>query len=269
MIGDGYGAGAYGWMGWDNDTDTLKLGTQTGGYALYMPETGYVGIGTATPNNLLQVQDSDRIQNAASTTYLGYQAGLYDVGQWNSFIGYQAGYGSSTASTGAANKNIAVGYQSLFSNSTGADNVALGDEALYSNTTGSHNSAVGSLALNSNTTGTKNSAFGRRALVLSSSGDSNSAVGYQVLTSNTIGYSNTAMGDSSLGNNTTASYNSAFGGSRWALIDTGSANSAFDSWAGLGSSGYSFASTTLMGYEAGLSLQTASGTIAIGYRSDS
>src|SRR2546429_3534493 len=49
--------------------------------------------------------------------------------------------------------NTAVGYQALFSTSTGAHNTGVGFQALFSNTTGSANTATGLAALRSNTTG--------------------------------------------------------------------------------------------------------------------
>jgi hypothetical protein len=49
-------------------------------------------------------------------------------------------------------------------------NVAIGYQALFSNTTGATNTAVGSFALSSNTIGNENTAYGRNALSLNSSG---------------------------------------------------------------------------------------------------
>src|SRR5205807_4432295 len=49
--------------------------------------------------------------------------------------------------------NTALGYQAMYSNSTGQENSAVGSLALHDNTTGGANVAVGLQALANNTTG--------------------------------------------------------------------------------------------------------------------
>jgi hypothetical protein len=60
--------------------------------------------------------------------------------------------------------NTAIGYQSMFSNTTGGTfNTAAGISTLYANTTGEYNTALGSDALNANTTGSYNVGIGDAA----------------------------------------------------------------------------------------------------------
>ncbi len=155
-----------------------------------------LGIGTTTPNNLLQVYDLINFNNIASSTQLGFQAGknIVSGAQYNTFIGYQAGYSSSTASTNAADYNTAVGYQSLFSNTTGYYNTANGMNSLTGNTTGSYNAANGFRSLYSNTTGSYNTANGAYSLYLNSTGSNNAANGTYSLFYNITGSNNIAEG---------------------------------------------------------------------------
>ncbi|KXJ99763.1 MAG: hypothetical protein UZ19_OD1000261 [Parcubacteria bacterium OLB19] len=84
---------------------------------------GYVGIGTTTPSVALTVSGNisvyDRLtlNDTDSNSALGYQAGKNVVSgaQYNTFLGYQAGFSSSTASTGIADNNTAIGALSLYS----------------------------------------------------------------------------------------------------------------------------------------------------------
>lgn len=74
---------------------------------------GYIGIGTATPDFML------------------------DVSEDASFNGVRVGRGSGSVST-----NTAVGYQTLRNNTmSGILNTAVGYQALYSNTLGDNNTA--------------------------------------------------------------------------------------------------------------------------------
>lgn len=73
--------------------------------------------------------------------------------------------------------NTALGFASLFSNTTGADNTAFGYTALGGNTTGSDNTAVGVGSMISNTTGLSNCAFGQGSLPNLTTGSNNAAIG--------------------------------------------------------------------------------------------
>jgi hypothetical protein len=101
------------------------------------------------------------------------------------FVGEDAGLNDDAS----ANQNVGVGYQALYSNTTGYNNTANGYAALSSNTTGNSNTANGHVALSGNTTG-----------------DGNIAVGYNAGTHIAGGVSGNAVTDNSvfLGQNTKA-----------------------------------------------------------------
>ncbi|MDD5511938.1 MAG: hypothetical protein PHI12_14195, partial [Dehalococcoidales bacterium] len=150
-----------------------------------------VGIGTTSPNNLIQVKDLIQFNNTNYATLLGYQAGKNLLADGTS--------------------NTAIGYQALYSNTTGYNNTALGTSALYSNTAGYDNIALGTSALESNTAGGSNIALGTSALYSNTTSSYNIALGYSALYSNTTGARNIALGDSALYSNTTGSSNIALG----------------------------------------------------------
>jgi hypothetical protein len=129
------------------------------------------------------------------------------TGTQNVAIGYQSLQGN----TGGSN-NTAVGYQSLFNNTTGDQNTALGVQSLYNNTTGYDNVAVGYQSMfNNNNTGYSNTALGVQSLYDNTTGYDNTAVGYQSMLNNTTGNSNTAVGFFAMYGNTGGTYNTALG----------------------------------------------------------
>lgn len=154
---------------------------------------------------------------------IGYQT-LFNnsSGGSNTAVGFNALYNNTTA-----NNNTAVGSRALFSNTTGSNNTAMGLQALQLNTTGSANTATGLQALNVNTTGDNNTATGQQALASNTTGYNNTATGLQALNSNTSGYWNTANGLQSLNSNNTGYWNNAFGVKALFLNTTGYNNVAF------------------------------------------
>jgi hypothetical protein len=121
------------------------------------------------------------------------------------FVGEEAGENDDAS----ANRNVGVGHQALYTNTTGTRNTALGYESLYHNTT-NYNTAVGQEALWNNTTGSGNTALGYTALYNNQTGAENVAVGLSAgryistgldpntVTSNSVflGYGTKALGDS-------------------------------------------------------------------------
>ena len=147
-----------------------------------------LGIGTTSPNNLIQVADLINFDNSIYGTFLGYQAGGSTSEVYNTAVGYKSLYSNTSGRS-----NVAVGGYALYSNTTGQTNVGVGLDALYSNTTGRDNSAVGQSALYYNN-GSYNSAMGAYALQDNISGSYNSAMGAHALFHNTTGSKNTALG---------------------------------------------------------------------------
>ncbi len=106
----------------------------------------------------------------------------------NVFLGDGAGENDD----GTTNLNVAVGYRSSYSNTTGGGNTASGYISLYYNT-GSNNTATGNQSLYRNTTGSHNTANGGYALCNNETGSYNTALGYDA------GYNDTASGSVYIG----------------------------------------------------------------------
>jgi len=227
---------APGYYYWNGSQWILLLNSAGSGSASGWSLTGNAGtnpasnfIGTTDDQPLVLKANGQRVGFFSSTdnlsTFLGYRAGISNIGNYNTAIGESAlfnntGGGFNVAigsgvlySNTSGILNSAVGKDALFSNTTGESNSAVGKDALFSNTSGILNSAVGTYTLNSNTTGSNNSAVGVTALGSNTTGNYNSAVGDYALYFNTTGSLNSALGHRALFNNTTASSNSAFGNS--------------------------------------------------------
>jgi hypothetical protein len=130
----------------------------------------------------------------ATTTSAGiiYSGGipmLQARGQYNSFVGLNAGN-----LTMSGSHNTANGSEALYRNTSGSNNTANGYGALWSNTSGNYNTTSGYQALSTNTTGTGNTANGAYALFVNTSGSDNTADGYQALQQMSGGSGNIALG---------------------------------------------------------------------------
>lgn len=189
----------------------------------------------------------------------------------------------------AGNQLVAIGWKSLYSNTTGYSNVAIGTTAMFNNTRGFNNTAVGSDTLFSNTTGITNTAIGQYASrgnttgdgnvslgvdtnIYNTTGDGNTAAGTQALYHNTIGIENAAVGlyalrggGESFGNGTSQNYCTAVGAYSL-FLGNGPFNAALGHQAGSKNVG---AYNTYLGAETGSVTTGISGgyNIFIGYRS--
>jgi hypothetical protein len=133
--------------------------------------------------------------------------------------------------TGAG--NTALGWRSLFLDSTGSFNTGVGGGALVLNN-GSSNTAVGAAALLLNITGNNNTAVGTDTLVFNDSGSDNTATGYFALMNNTTGGTNTAIGSEALIANTSGNNNTAIGNLALQSSQTTSDHVAIGTMAGSG-----------------------------------
>jgi hypothetical protein len=174
------------------------------------PDGGYGGANTAAGTGALYnlVIPFRNQEGGDRNTALGFET-LFSLttGDDNTATGYQALF----ANTGGG--NTATGVQALFHN-TADRNTAHGYQALFSNEIGFENTALGFQALYSHQTGIANTAVGYQALFHADGfplGNTNTAVGYQALFHNTFGHSNTAVGSEALENNTGGLNNIAVG----------------------------------------------------------
>jgi hypothetical protein len=200
-----------------NGTGFVKVSGTTVSYdnTSYINKAGDTGIGNLSMGALTA-------DGVLFNAFKGANSDGYNV--WIGGGGQSSVGASGTTYMGA--RNSAIGFNALYSNTTGYYNSALGYLALNHNTTGYSNSAVGTQVLYYNTTGYGNSAVGYQALCLNITGFSNSAMGYQVLYSNTTGIYNSAISFQAIYSNTTGSYNSALGYQALYYSTTGSYNSA-------------------------------------------
>ncbi|HKR05075.1 MAG TPA: tail fiber domain-containing protein [Bacteroidia bacterium] len=135
-------------------------------------------------------------------TLVGYNAGnSLTSSQKNTFVGYEAGKSATAVYNAGDPGNVAIGYQSLYSNDDMLYNTAVGHQALFSSN---------SCPLCWDGHSTLNTAIGYQALY-TSQGYGGCAVGFQAGYSNTDGCGTLAIGEEALKNNTTGDYNVAVG----------------------------------------------------------
>jgi len=101
---------------------------------------------------------------------------------------------ASTGTLNDANRNVAVGIESLDAVTSGDDNTVVGYGAGTSLTTGSTNTAIGNISMKYGTSGGKNSSLGYQAL-LNANGDGNIGLGYQSGNNITSGSGNVVIGN--------------------------------------------------------------------------
>ena len=181
------------------------LNTAVGSQALYLNNTGSgntaVGLNslysnsTGANNSAFGVQALGNNTTNSNMTAVGYQTAYNMRGNNNSAFGYQAMLGSGTPANNTGINNVAQGYQSLYSLTSGYSNVAIGYQSLYNATTTPQNVAVGLQALYNLTTAGANVAVGYSALYgLSSGTGNNTAIGYQA------GFNPTGLGTTASNN---------------------------------------------------------------------
>ncbi len=166
------------------------------GDANFVFKDGKLGIGTANPNNTIEV------------------ANLINFGNYNSALGFEA-----MAANTIGSSNAATGFQAMRGNTSGGANTAHGSQALYTNNTSSRNSAFGHQALYA-TTGEMNTAAGSGTMFYNNSGSYNSGFGYHALFSTTSAQFNVAVGYNA-GAARDNGYNNVFVGANTDVTGTG------------------------------------------------
>jgi hypothetical protein len=185
------------------------------------------------------------------------QSGFIDYGPpYMTAMGYQV----LKANFGPA--NTGVGYQALYSDTSGGYNTAQGFQALYYTSMGSYNTGFGASSLFYNKTGNYNTASGYYSLFNNIDGYSNTASGYYALYANSYGHGNSGFGTNAVNSNTSGIYNSGFGYASLYSNSTGSYNTACGA-ATLYNNNGSY--NTAAGFEA-LRLNNESYNTAFGYQ---
>jgi hypothetical protein len=228
-------------------------GTDFAGYlaaGTYQGGVGALGSNTTADNN----------------TAVGYQAGYSNTtGTRNVFIGVSAGQANVTGVD-----SVAIGFQAM-QNYTGADgsNIAIGSYAHSTATSGTayYNVAIGYEAMKLNTAGYNNVAMGWRALTANTTGRYSVAIGYAALQSLTTGNDgSTAVGSLAGSSITTGIYNVIVGGSALSAVTTGGYNTAMG-YNALGGAATTSNNNTAIGYNAMSSGGVKSNNTAVGYNS--
>lgn len=190
------------------------------------PDSGYVGIGTLSPDYPLEV---DGIISTSTVLI--------------SNTSFAIGADALNVNTGV--DNIAIGNSAMLNNLSGSYNVCMGTDILEANTSGSFNTALGNECMKNNKNGDNNTAIGDHALLSNKSGNQNTSIGSYCIYDNISGSGNTGVGFSSLHLNTKGSNNTAVG-----------LNSLFTNKLG--------SNNTALGYAADVSVNNLSNATAIG-----
>ncbi|MCK4357574.1 MAG: tail fiber domain-containing protein [Candidatus Cloacimonetes bacterium] len=288
-------------IGGTGENDEFQVSDSEGNVKFVVQGDGNIGIGTTTPQALLDMTSTTKgilvprmtqIQrNAISTPATGlliYQtdntpgfyfyngSGWVVVGSGSMSINGLTdgkteggsvflGSGAGANDDGTDNWNVGIGIDALNTNTTGGVNTATGYQALYSNTTGDMNTANGVGALYYNITGHGNTANGLAALYSNTTGSDNTANGVMALYYNTTGNNNTANGYWALYSNTTGYNNTANGYYSNYYNQTGSYNTIIGYESGKGTALHNKSGNVFLGYRAGHSA-TGSSNVFLGYK---
>lgn len=213
------------WLGrWNSSSGNYFIGDSAGVFISSGIQN--VGIGSGVLQNSTTAYGNVAVGNHAMEKNTS--------GRRNTAIGDSALFEQSY-STGLSD-NTAIGNSTLrfnnpTSNSNGIKNVAVGNDALYANTTGYENVVVGVSAARENLTGAGNTVVGRSANRLASRGDLNSYVGYVTGYSDSTGSANVGMGGYTLQFHQTGNNNTALGAYAMQNDSSGSRNTAVGSFA--------------------------------------
>ena len=151
--------------GWTDNGTVVRLSTST----------DKVGIGDNTPTYTLDVGGKIGI-NDYQVIYLpdqSYFGGTLYIGN-----------GGLSLTSGEGMSNTAVGWYTMYDNTTGSGNTALGYSALRKNTEGDYNTICGNSAMRWGTTGDGNTAFGFSALEWNTGSNYNVGIGMKANSEN-------------------------------------------------------------------------------------
>ncbi|GAB4025087.1 hypothetical protein [Spirosoma gilvum] len=180
--------------GYNNTTGTqsVAVGYQAGvGGGSGVVVVGYQAgkFNTGSNNVFIGSQSGYSNTSGGGNTFIGYYAGYYNTAVNNTFIGLSAGVNNTIG-----NGNTFVGSSVGFSNSTGGSNTFLGSSAGSSSLTGSYNTFLGALAGINSQTGNNNTFLGYSAGVYVTTGSNNIIIGPNSGTAITDGNDNVLMG---------------------------------------------------------------------------
>ncbi len=158
------------------------------------------GLSNTGDGNTFIGQGAGILNNTGSrNNFIGFEAGIFNTeGSNNNFFGYQAGFRNTSGDF-----NNFMGYQSGLDNLTGSRNNFFGYKAGFRNTTGGENTFMGHISGEYNTTGAQNTFIGYRAGFRNSEGAQNTFIGRSAGENNNTGSNNTFLGRNAGHANTT------------------------------------------------------------------
>ncbi len=182
--------------------------------------------------------------------FIGHESGKFNSGDYNLFIGYQAGRSNTTGTN-----NSFIGFQSGYRNTIGSYNVFMGNRSGYNNN-GHYNIFIG-YESGYNNTGGKDPRYSKY----------NTFIGYQSGRGNTTGWQNLAIGYMAGLNNHTATNQFFIGNNAGQNLTNGYGNTFLGHLSGQMSTNCS--NNTFLGYFTGRNNTTGSDNVYVGYGSGS
>lgn len=120
----------------------LTMNKLTSGSAdIAMGRETLTSLTTGSNNTVIGYRSAQQISTAGDVTMVGSEVGYFAAGAGNVYVGKQAGYGSTGASTGTY--NVGIGWRAGYALTTGGQNTFLGFGAGDATTTGSSNISIG------------------------------------------------------------------------------------------------------------------------------
>ncbi len=211
-------------------------------------------------------QAGGNVTSGISNVALGEQALFHNtIKSYLVAIGDSALFANGIGASGEfeGRRNVAIGSKALCANNTGHSNTAIGYHSLWVNTSANHNTGVGNETLLNNTTGYSNTCLGTQSLYHNNTGNENTGVGGSTLLYNDTGSSNVAVGQGAMTNNQTGSFNTTVGRASLLHNETGDYNVIIGSEAFYTST--TISNSVALGHQAGFS-SNGSGNVFIGYR---
>ena len=280
--------------GHENQTasNNTMVGTQAG-YNNIVGQNTFVGYSSGnsntlgTPNVALGVQSLYQNVTSNENVALGFDAmfsqswpnGGVAYPTYNVAVGNYALYSNQPGSTSNGWQNTAIGFKSLYSNTTGANNMGAGYQAGFYNATGSNNAIFGQEAGYgvSGKNYSQNSFLGYRAGFSNTTAGNNVFTGYEAGYNNAYPQENVAVGHTALftqsnyGANTTAfnTYNVAIGNQALYTTNPTATNNGYQNTAAGYQSGYSNttgSANALIGMQASYYNTTGTSNCVMGYQ---
>ena len=173
-------------LGINGTVGTMPVFTSTNtlGNSIITQNTGSIGINTTANNEILNIEGKIALNNNTNSVSIGKNTG----GTGNQCVAI----GSEALAASTAPSNVALGFRSLQSITTGGLNTSIGTESLQNNITGAGNVSIGYRAMQT-ATGTNNIAVGKLCLT-SVTGDNNTAIGAQANVNSNADVNSIAIG---------------------------------------------------------------------------